>query len=70
MPGAYSRTATQALGNVTHPYLGLLADHPLEEACRLKPELIGGINCHRGKLTCEPVAGAHQLPFDGTAFSF
>jgi alanine dehydrogenase len=61
MPGAYARTATQALTNVTHRYLNLLADHGLAEACRLKPELIGGINCHRGKVTCRPVAEAHGL---------
>ena len=61
MPGAYARTATQALGNVTHTYLSVLADHPLEEACRLHPELVSGINCHQGKLTCQPVAEAHGL---------
>ena len=63
MPGAYSRTATQALTNVTHRYLGLIADHGLAEACRLKPELAGGINCHAGLLTCRPVAEAHGIPF-------
>lgn len=63
MPGAYARTATQALGNVTHTYLSVLADHPLAEACRLQPELVSGINCHQGKLTCEPVAMAHSLEF-------
>jgi len=63
MPGAYARTATQALTNVTHRYLGLLADHGLEEACRLKPELADGINCHAGQLTCQPVAEAHGLPY-------
>lgn len=63
MPGAYARTATQALTNVTHRYLSLLADHGLEEACRLRPEIMKGINCHAGKLTCRPVAEAHGLPF-------
>jgi alanine dehydrogenase len=63
MPGAYARTATQALTNVTHRYLGLLADHGLSEACRLKPELADGINCHAGQLTCQPVAEAHGLPW-------
>ena len=37
MPGAYSRTATQALTNVTHRYVELLADHGVAEACRLQP---------------------------------
>ncbi|HET7756196.1 MAG TPA: alanine dehydrogenase, partial [Steroidobacteraceae bacterium] len=35
MPGAYARTATQALTNVTYRYLELLADHGLAEACQL-----------------------------------
>ena len=61
MPGAYSRTATQALTNVTHRYLSLLADHDLAEACRLRPEILKGINCHRGQLTCRPVGEAHGL---------
>jgi alanine dehydrogenase len=63
MPGAYARTATQALTNATHRYLGLLADHGLPEACRLKPELLSGINTFNGHLTCKPVADAHNLPF-------
>ena len=63
MPGAYARTATQALTNVTHRYLNLLADHGLAEACRLRPELRGGINCHAGRLVCRPVAEAHGLPW-------
>ncbi|MDW8310367.1 MAG: alanine dehydrogenase, partial [Verrucomicrobiales bacterium] len=33
MPGAYARTATQALTNVTYRYVELLADHGLHEAC-------------------------------------
>lgn len=63
MPGAYARTASQALGNVTHGYLSTLADNTLQEACRLYPELIGGINCLAGKLTCKPVADAHGLEY-------
>ena len=63
MPGAYSRTATQALTNVTHRYVHLIAERGLAEACRLRPELAGGINCHAGHLTCQPVAEAHGLPY-------
>ncbi len=63
MPGAYARTSTQALNNVTFPYLSLLADHGLEAATHLKPELIKGVNCLDGKLTCQPVADAHGLPY-------
>ncbi len=63
MPGAYARTATQALGNVTHRYLSLLADHGLADACALRPEIASGINCQGGKLTYQPVAEAHGLPW-------
>ena len=50
-PGAYARTATQALTNVTYRYLELLADHGLAEACRLQPALVSGINVMDGKIT-------------------
>jgi alanine dehydrogenase len=52
MPGAYARTATQALTNVTFNYLQLLADHGLVEACRRQPALRSGINVMDGKVTC------------------
>ncbi|RYD30707.1 MAG: alanine dehydrogenase, partial [Verrucomicrobiaceae bacterium] len=61
MPGAYSRTATQALNNVTHPWTALIADKGLTEACRIRKELAGGINVMSGKLTCPPVAEAHGI---------
>ncbi len=63
MPGAYARTATQALTNVTYPYLEALADHGLAGACQRLPELRSGINVQGGKLTCRAVAEAHGLPF-------
>src|SRR5688572_4006827 len=63
MPGAYARTATQALTNVTQRYIELLADHGLEEACARQPALRGGINVRDGKLMIESVAEAHQMPF-------
>src|ERR1700720_2064409 len=34
MPAAYARTATQALTNVTYPYIEMLANAGLYEACR------------------------------------
>jgi alanine dehydrogenase len=63
MPGAYARTATQALTNVTYRYIETLADHGLAEACRLQPALVSGINVMNGKLTHKAVAEAHGLPF-------
>jgi alanine dehydrogenase len=63
MPAAYARTATQALTNVTHRYIELLADCGLAEACHRQPALVGGINVMNGRLTCKAVAEAHGLPF-------
>ena len=67
MPGAYARTATQALTNVTYRYLELLADHGLEEACEQQPALIGGINVMDGKVTHRAVAETHRLPCSAPA---
>ncbi len=69
MPGAYSRTATQALTNVTYRYIESLADLGLEEACNRQPGLASGINVLDGKLTFKPVADALDLPFTPVAFS-
>jgi alanine dehydrogenase len=63
MPGAYARTATQALTNATCRYIELLADSGLAEACRLQPALVSGINVMNGKLTHKAVAQAHGLPY-------
>jgi alanine dehydrogenase len=63
MPGAYARTATQALINVTHRYIELLADHGIAEACQRMPALASGINVMDGLLTSRVVADAHGLPF-------
>jgi alanine dehydrogenase len=63
MPAAYSRTATQALTNVTFRYVELLADLGLEGACKKQPALIGGINTRDGRLTCKAVAEAHGLKY-------
>jgi alanine dehydrogenase len=61
MPGAYARTSTQALTNVTFPYVQHLATMGLKSACELYPELIGGINCLGGKLTSAAVGEAHRM---------
>jgi alanine dehydrogenase len=62
MPGAYARTATQALTNVTYRYLETLADYGVEEACQKNPSLISGINIKNGKIAYKAVAEAHGLP--------
>src|SRR6202795_2959192 len=64
MPAAYARTATQALTNITYRYVELLADLGLDEACKKRPALIGGINTRDGRLTCKAVAEAHGLKWE------
>jgi alanine dehydrogenase len=63
MPGAYARTATQALTNVTYRYVELLADLGLVEACQKQPQLIGGLNVMNGNVTHKAVAEAHGIPY-------
>jgi len=63
MPGAYARTATQALTNVTYRYLETLADLGLAEACQRQPAILGGINVLDGHITHKAVAEAHGLPY-------
>jgi alanine dehydrogenase len=63
MPGAYARTATQALTNVTYRYLETLADHSLGDALNRQPALLGGINVMGGKVTHKAVAEAHGMEF-------
>jgi alanine dehydrogenase len=61
MPGAYARTATQALTNATFRYIELLADLGLSEACRRDPSLWTSINVCKGQITHPAVAESHQL---------
>jgi alanine dehydrogenase len=63
MPGAYARTATQALTGATHRLIELLADLGLDEACRKEPSLLAGINVMKGLITCPAVGEAHDLPW-------
>lgn len=63
MPGAFARTATQALTNVTYRYLETLADLGLKEACQKHPALVSGINVMGGRLTHKAVAEAHGMKY-------
>ncbi len=69
MPGAYARTATQALTNVTYRYIENLADHGLADAIARAPGLLGGINVMDGKITCRPVAEAFGLDYSAPPFA-
>jgi alanine dehydrogenase len=67
MPGAYARTATQALTNVTYPYIEMLADLGLREACQRQPALVSGLNVMDSLLTHKAVAEAHGMLYSGPA---
>jgi alanine dehydrogenase len=63
MPGAYARTSTFALTNVTTPYVIQLADKGWLQAARDNAQIAKGINLIRGHVTSQPVALAHRLPY-------
>ena len=63
MPGAVARTSTFALNSVTLPFTLALADKGWREALIQDQYLRDGLNVCEGKLTCEPVAEAHGLPY-------
>ncbi|SDX73051.1 alanine dehydrogenase [Amycolatopsis xylanica] len=67
MPGAVPRTSTYGLTNVTLPYAVQLADHGWKAALSANGSLAKGLNTHDGKLTNEPVAVAHGLPYSSVA---
>ena len=58
MPGAYARTATQALTNVTIPYAVKLANLGWEQACQQVAELRAGLNVCRGQVVHPTVSQA------------
>ncbi len=63
MPGAYARTSTFALNNATLPFGLLIADNGWKEAARISEPVKKGINIVNGKITCEPVANAHNMEY-------
>ena len=64
MPGAYARTATQALTNVTAPFVEFLAEGGVEGALKKQPALSGGINVMNGKVRNKAVADALGLEYE------
>mgnify|MGYP006103492009 FL=1 len=61
MPGAYARTATQALTNATIPYALKIANLGFADAVETIPELLPGINTFDGHIAYAAVAEAHDL---------
>jgi alanine dehydrogenase len=63
MPGAVPITSTQALTNVTLPYVEAIAEHGLRDAVALDAALARGVNVLEGKVTYGAVAEAHNLEY-------
>ncbi|MDR1608864.1 MAG: alanine dehydrogenase [Deltaproteobacteria bacterium] len=61
MPGAYPRTSTVALSEVTRPYVLTLADLGLKGALSARPALRGGLATYNGILLAKPVAEDFNL---------
>ncbi len=65
MPGAVSRTSTQALCHATQPYVIQLADRlerdGLEALIESHPGFASALNMHDGRLTNAAVAQAHNM---------
>ena len=62
IPGAVPHTSTYALTNATLPYVTALADHGLEDAMSLHPELVPGVNIVNDSITNLAVADSLGLP--------
>jgi len=60
MPGAVSRTSTQALTNATLPYVQAVADHGIYVAASRDPGLAAGIDLRGGQVVCQAVADAME----------
>lgn len=63
IPGAYAKTSTYALTNVTLPYVVKLAEYGLEECLRSDESLRKGVNVLDGKCTCESLAKSLNLEY-------
>ena len=58
MPGAVPRTSTFALNNATLPYVISLADKGWKRALQDDPDLMNGLNIHKGRITHQAVANS------------
>jgi alanine dehydrogenase len=61
MPGAVSRTSTQALNNATLPFISALANQGILEALRSNIYLRQGLNVYQSKLCCPSVGRALDI---------
>ena len=62
MPGAVARTSSQALSNVTLPYVLQLANKGWADALADDPGFAAGLNIHQGQIYCPGVAETFHRP--------
>ena len=63
MPGAVSRTSTQALSNATLPFTLALADKGTEAALKADHHLLNGLNVCAGQVTDRAVADTFDMEY-------
>jgi alanine dehydrogenase len=63
MPGAYPKTSTIALTNVTFPYVKLLCDKGVEKAIRQDLSLKSALNTYRGRVVHRALADSTGYPY-------
>lgn len=63
MPGAVARTSTEALNNTTLPFVIELANKGYKNALLENEHLRNGLNVCHGKITCEAVSTALNIPY-------
>jgi len=63
MPGAVPLTSTLALTNATLPYALTLANKGWQQTAQDDPGIGAGINVVAGKICCQGVAEAFNLPY-------
>ena len=63
MPSAVARSATLALANATLPYVQMLADNGLTEACAIEPGIADGVQIYRGHIAHPDIARDLDLPY-------
>jgi alanine dehydrogenase len=63
MPGAYPKTSTIALTNVTFPYIKLLCNRGVEKAIRQDKTLRSALNTYKGSVVHQALADSMDYPY-------
>ncbi len=63
MPGAYPKTSTIALTNVTFPYIKLLGNKGIEKAIRQDKSLKSALNTYKGEVVHQALADSMDYPY-------